>query len=85
MSLNHAKVSTKLAIAFGVMVLLLVMLGIFIFSMATNIKHAMLDIAERRTPIIRDLGYLRDEINLQARLTRNLVILTEPAELDEER
>lgn len=83
MSFNKSKISTKLGIAFGVMVLLLMMLGGLMLSMTANIERSVLDIADRRTPIIKDLGNLRDEINLQARLTRNMVIFTEQAAIEQ--
>jgi len=85
MNFSQLKISTKLVAAFGFMVLLLALMGAVTYAMTSSVEHSMGDITERQTPIIKELGNLRDEVNLQARLTLDTIIFTDPAQVESHR
>ena len=72
--MNQLKISTRLAVAFAVMVLLLVALGAVSLVRSASQRAALNDITEMRIPITKSMGALADGVNVQAIQFRNLAI-----------
>jgi methyl-accepting chemotaxis protein len=83
--MGNLKISMRLTIAFGAMVLLLVALGAMVMVRSADQRELMKDITERRIPIMRALGDISEQLNLQARLARNMVLFTNEADIRTER
>ncbi|MCT6718731.1 methyl-accepting chemotaxis protein [Acidovorax sp. K2F] len=74
--MNQLKISTRLAVAFAVMVLLLVALGGVTLLRSSNQRAALNDVIDVRIPVLKALAALDDGVNEQAIQLRNLVIFT---------
>ena len=74
--MNKLKISTRLAIAFAIMVLLLAALGTVAMLRSATQRAALDDIVEARIPITKSLGMVADGVNVQAIQLRNLVIFS---------
>ncbi|RMA62590.1 methyl-accepting chemotaxis sensory transducer [Acidovorax sp. 100] len=77
--MNQLKISTRLAVAFAVMVLLLVALGAVGLVRSANQREELKDVIDVRIPIVKALGALNDGVNEQAIQLRNLAIFTSDA------
>ncbi len=77
--MNQLKISTRLAVAFAVMVLLLVALGAVSLVRSAHQRAELKDVVDVRIPIIKALGALNDGVNEQAIQLRNLAIFTSEA------
>jgi methyl-accepting chemotaxis protein len=74
--MNQLKISTRLAVAFAVMVLLLIALGAVSLVQSSNQRAELKDVVDIRIPITGALGALTDGVNEQAVQVRNLAIFT---------
>ena len=77
--MNQLKISTRLAVAFAVMVLLLVALGAVALVRSAHQRAELKDVVDVRIPIIKALDALNDGVNEQAIQLRNLAIFTSEA------
>ena len=77
--MNQLKISTRLAVAFAVMVLLLIALGAVSLVRSAHQRAELKDVVDVRIPIIKALGALNDGVNEQAIQLRNLAIFTSEA------
>jgi methyl-accepting chemotaxis protein len=77
--MNNLKVSTRLALAFGLLVLLITLIGVVSFVNVQGVKDHVVNIVEDRYLKIRLLGEVKDNGNLVARSVRNSMILDDPA------
>ncbi len=84
MNFKDMKISTRLALGFGVVVLLLTVLGGVTLVKDAAMEAAVEDIAQRRMPTMVELGRLRDEANVQARSARNMVLMNRPSDVKAE-
>ncbi len=74
MNFKDIKISTRLSLAFGLVVLILIAMGIVTVLQLSHMRHSLVDITERRMGTLRELGELRDQVNLQARVIRNIAL-----------
>ncbi|PVY92868.1 methyl-accepting chemotaxis protein [Acidovorax sp. 99] len=74
--MNQLKISTRLAVSFAVMVLLLVALGAVSLVRSANQRAELKDVIDVRVPITQALSALNDGVNEQAIQVRNLAIFT---------
>ncbi len=77
--MNKLKISTRLAVAFAIMVLLLATLGSVALLRSATQRAALDDIVEMRIPITKSLGMVADGVNVQAIQLRNLAIFSTEA------
>ena len=77
--MNQLKISTRLAVAFAVMVLLLIALGAVSLVRSAHQRAELKNVVDVRIPIIKALGALNDGVNEQAIQLRNLAIFTSEA------
>jgi phosphoglycerate-specific signal transduction histidine kinase len=74
--MNRLNISTRLAVAFGAMVLLLVVMGGVSLLRSASQRTALNDVLQTRIPITRSMGVLADGVNVQAIQFRNLALTT---------
>jgi len=74
--MNQLKISTRLTVAFAVMVLLLIALGAVSLIQSASQRAELKDVIDVRIPITKALGALTDGVNEQAIQVRNLAIFT---------
>ena len=82
---RNLKISTRLAAAFGLMVILLLGLGVLSVFKTLMVETDLVDITDRRMTIIAEMEILRDEANFQAGVIRNIALLTDPAKVSQEK
>ena len=78
MNLNDMKISTRLAFAFGLMVVMLFALGVLTVVNMNRLQSDVDDLVKRRIVIVKQLAALKEEANLQARAARNMALFTKP-------
>jgi methyl-accepting chemotaxis protein len=85
MTVPDMKISTRLALGFGLLALLIAVLGgLALFKtagMSNNVDYIM----RNRLPVVLDMQRLQDEANQQARSARNMVIMTAADDLRNEK
>ena len=74
--MNQLKISTRLTVAFAVMVALLITLGAVSLIMSASQRNELKDVLEVRIPITKALGALAERVDVQAIQFRNLAIFT---------
>lgn len=84
MNFKDMNISTRLTWAFGLMVSLILLLGGVTLSKEGVMQNSLTDVVERRLKIAIDLGKVRNEINVQARATRNMVLVRQPEAVKKE-
>ena len=77
--MNRLNISTRLAMAFAAIVLLLIVLGGVALLRSASQDAALNDIATLRIPITKSMGAVADGVNVQAIQFRNLAITTTEA------
>jgi methyl-accepting chemotaxis protein len=82
---NNLKISTRLVGAFAVLLALLLLIGALSATRAMAVRDQLVDITERRMRLISELELVRDEGNFQARALRNMVLMTDPAQVAQEK
>ncbi|MDD2729394.1 methyl-accepting chemotaxis protein [Malikia sp.] len=87
MNFKDIKISTRLSLAFGLVVLILVAMGTLTVLQARHMQRSLVDITDRRMSTLHELGDLRDEVNLQARVIRNIALMrdAEPIQAESRR
>ncbi len=83
--MSNLKISLRLSIAFGAMVLLIVTLGAIVMARSAHQQELLKDITGNRIPIMRALNEAAEQLNLQARAARNMVLFTSEADIRQER
>jgi methyl-accepting chemotaxis protein len=76
--MNRLKISTRLAISFSIMVLILVAQGATVLFLSAGQREAMVDIVQRSAPINKALGAVIDGSNMETIQFRNLALFSSP-------
>lgn len=84
MKIANLKISTRLALGFGAMAMMMAALGVFTIWKADFIGSSVTDITRRRMDTLKKLGDMRDAVNSQAIATHNLVFLNKPEDVKTE-
>ena len=85
MNFKDLKISTRLGLGFGVLALLIAILGGVALTKSQVMMGHMNSIIRDRIPVVADVNELQDEVNLQARMIRNVVLMTKPDDIRKER
>jgi len=72
--MNQLKISSRLIVAFSIMVLLIVALGGVGLWRSASQRAELSDVLQRRIPLTQSLNTVLDQVSEQAILTRNLAI-----------
>ena len=83
--LNNLTIAKRLILAFGVLVLVILLIGLQSILKAGDVQKELLDIVDTRMVIIEDMNELRLEVNQQARSIRNMALMSNPADIRRER
>ena len=81
-SFRNLKVSKKLAVGFGIVLILMVFLGIFSLSQMAKLNGSTTDIATNWLPSVRTLAQLKYDVSDARRKELNHVILTDKGGMD---
>lgn len=84
MNFRDMKIATRLALAFGFLVVMMGLVGALNVHKARAMEHSLRDTIDRRMQILRDLGELRDAHNFQAQSLRNALMNTWPDALKDQ-
>ncbi|WP_338798758.1 methyl-accepting chemotaxis protein [Acidovorax sp. DW039] len=76
--MKNLKISTRLTVAFGILVLLMIVLGSVSWIRSAHQKAELDDVLKTRIPVTKALGILEDGVSSQAIQYRNLVIFDSP-------
>ena len=82
--MGHLKISTRLALGFGALVLLIIALGALVQWRSASEQQRLTEITQRRMPILKALNDIIDQVNSQARMARNMLIFTDAAAVQRE-
>ena len=85
MNLTDMKISNRLWLGFGVLSLLIGILGALALVKADAMNSRVDYVIHNRVPAILQLAHLRDEANLQARASRNMLLMTKADEIQKQR
>ncbi|MDT8990845.1 methyl-accepting chemotaxis protein [Curvibacter sp. APW13] len=80
MNLSDTRISTRLAFGFGLMALLILILGLSSLLKAVSVNDAFLLTVEDRVPKIDAARDIKDNLNIVARASRNMLLMQDPAE-----
>ena len=75
--MNHMTIATRLKLAFGLMLLMTVLMGAINLHKTHAMQAALNEVTERRMVTQAELGKFNNEINIQARALRNMVLFQE--------
>ncbi|MCF8156907.1 MAG: MCP four helix bundle domain-containing protein, partial [Rhodoferax sp.] len=81
MNFNDMKISTRLIIGFGVLALLIALMGGIALVKTNVVDGDVVKLVENRIPKVVTLYEIKGELNNIARATRNMVIRVEPADI----
>ena len=85
MNLNKLKISTRLSFGFGLLAVMIAALGVMAVVKADNMDSNVQSIIKSRVPVLSDLAAIKDEMNLQARSLRNMLLVTKSEDVKGER
>jgi len=84
MNLSDLKISTRLALGFGLLALLIAVLGGIALWKSGQMSDSIREVVLQRAPIVADANDLQDDVNEQARVIRNMVIFTKAEDIQKE-
>ena len=84
MNFNDMKISTRLILGFGVLALLIALMGGIALVKTNVVDGDVVKLVEDRIPKVVSLFEVKGEVNNIARATRNMVIRVEPADIKRE-
>jgi methyl-accepting chemotaxis protein len=85
MNFNNLKISVKLALGYGLLVLLMTLIGGFTWFKLVAIQSAFEAVTENRLPKVVAVYEVRENINVAARAMRNMLLVSDPAEAAKEK
>ncbi|QZA78141.1 MCP four helix bundle domain-containing protein [Deefgea tanakiae] len=83
-AIQTMKVRTQLGLGFGLVLALLLLIGGIAFSKLTDLDNAIGTVVDDRYPKTQIANGIIDELNLVARATRNLLLMTDPPSIAEQ-
>ncbi len=84
MSVQSMKVRTQLGLGFGIVILLMLIVGILAFSRINQLNQSVDRIIHDRYPKTVTANNLIDNVNQVARSSRNILLWTDPKKIDAE-
>ena len=84
MNSNALKVSTRLALGFGILVLLIAVMGGSSMLKINAVDESLHRVVDDRYPKIASLNEIKNNLNQVARSMRNMLIMTSPADVKRE-
>jgi methyl-accepting chemotaxis protein len=84
MNLSDTRISTRLIFGFGLISLLMLIMGVSSLIKVGEVNEAFLLTVEDRVPKIAEARDIKDNLNLVARAIRNMLLLQNPEEVKKE-
>jgi len=81
MHFNNMKISTRLMLGFGILTLLIVLMGAISIVKASFVGEAFDKVVNDRYAKIATLNTIKEDMNLMARSLRNALIMNDSAEI----
>ncbi len=85
MNLNDLKISHRLTLGFGLLALIIALMGLFSIMKVGEVQSDLKLTTGDRMPKVLSLYEVQNQINLVARATRNMLILSDAAQIKSER
>lgn len=85
MNLNDLKISHRLTLGFGLLALVIALMGLFSIVKVTEVQDSVKLMANDRVPKMVALYEIQNNVNVVARAVRNMLILSDPAQIKGER
>ncbi|MEP6876115.1 MAG: MCP four helix bundle domain-containing protein, partial [Burkholderiales bacterium] len=83
-SMNSLKVSTRLSLGFGILILLMLIMGATSLVKVGNMHHALQLVVDDRVPKVATINEVKGDIDQIALSLRNMVILSDAADIKKE-
>jgi methyl-accepting chemotaxis protein len=85
MNFNNLKISVKLALGYGILVLLIAFIGAFTWLKLVGIRSSFDAVTENRLPKVVAVYEVRENVNIAARAMRNMLLVSDSAEVAKEK
>ncbi len=85
MDFNNTKISVKMALGYGVLVLLIALIGAFTWFKLTGIRSSFEAVTDNRLPKVVAVYEVRENINIAARAMRNMLLVSAQSEAAKEK
>jgi methyl-accepting chemotaxis protein len=82
--MSSFKVSTRLSLGFGILLLLMLVMGATSLVKVGNIHQSFKLVVDDRVPKVAEINEIKGDVNVIARSLRNMVILSDAAEIKKE-
>src|SRR5438477_40266 len=82
--MNKLKVSTRLSLGFGILMLLMLVMGATSLVKVSTMHQSFRLVVDDRVPKVAAINEVKGDINQIARSMRNMVILSDSAEIKKE-
>ena len=77
--MNKLKVSTRLSLGFGIILLLMLIMGATSLLKVNNMHQSFKLVVDDRVPKVAEINEVKGDVNQVALSLRNMVLLTDPA------
>jgi len=84
MNFNDMKISTRLIIGFGMMAMLIALMGFITVSKSNGVDDRFQQVSKDLTPKVVSLYDIQKGRNVVARATRNMILVSDPTEVQKE-
>jgi methyl-accepting chemotaxis protein len=85
MNLNDLKISHRLTLGFGLLALIIALMGLFSIMKVGEVQSDLKLTTGDRMPKVLSLYEVQNQVNIVARSVRNMLILSDPAQIKSER
>src|ERR1700745_1283351 len=82
--MNKLKVSTRLSLGFAIILLLMLIMGATSLLKVNNMHQSFKLVVDDRVPKVDEINEVKGDVNQVALSLRNMVLLTDPAEIKKE-
>jgi methyl-accepting chemotaxis protein len=84
MNFSDMKISTRLILGFGMMAMLIALMGLITVTKTSDVDEHFHQVSQDLTPKVISLYEIQKNLNIAARATRNLLLLSDPAAMQKE-
>lgn len=85
MKSSNVKIGVRLGIGFGIILVLLVILGIFSVTRLSFVNGKVQHVTDDRWPKVKALAEVKDNVNIAARAMRNMILSNDPDVVQKEK
>ena len=85
MNIKDAQISLKLGLSYGILVLLMILIGAFSWLKLSSIGTSFEAVTDNRLPKVVSVYEIRENINISARAMRNMLLWTDATQIEAEK